>query len=196
MRINSYIYYLIYVYMNVEEQLTIDFGQTNHANNPFFASGATTTLVDSSPFIPWKSVRHRMPWTQIPEKLIKGMNFFFTINPDPDIDYYENTKAFLIPKMLNLLDKLKSDRLILKSIIVYEWGKSGASHGKLHFHGFIKTKNRIEVEKEFNDVFNKKVNLRHRTTNLRHIKSVLDRDRMIKYIKKEQQNKIKCLYWN
>lgn len=137
-----------------------------------------------------------MPWNLLPDKLIKGMNFFITVNPDPDIDYYENTKSFLIPKMLNLLDKLKSERLILKSIIVYEWGKSGAKHGKLHFHGFIKTKNRQEVEKEFNAVFNKKVNLRHRTTNIKHIKSVLDRDRMIKYCKKEQQNKLKCLYWN
>ena len=182
--------------MTDTDVLTIDFGKQSHKKNPFFEARATTTLVDSSPFIPWKSIRHRMPWDLLPDKLIKGMNFFITVNPDPDIDYYENTKAFLVPKMLNLLDKLKSERLILKSIIVYEWGKSGAKHGKLHFHGFIKTKNRQEVEKEFNAVFNKKVNLRHRTTNIKHIKSVLDRDRMIKYCKKEQQNKLKCLYWN
>lgn len=178
------------------DMLTVNFGNRKTYSNQQNLVGHTSSLVDSMPSKPWKTMRHRQPWQDIANKHYKGMNFFFTINPDPDIDFYENTKKFLIPKILILFDKLKSEGLIKKSLIIYEWGKFGKKHGKLHFHGFLQTKDKQTVSDKINQVFNKKTNLRHLTTRLNHIKTVDDRNRMITYMKKEQHNKLKILYWN
>lgn len=180
----------------MNSKLTVNFGHTKTYSNDSKPKGHTSSLVDSMPSSPWKTIRHRMPWDLIGLKHYKGMNFFFTINPDPSIDFYENKKLFLVPKILILLEKLKDEGLVKKSIIVYEWGKFGKKHGKLHFHGMLQTKDKQACIDKINKIFNKKTNCRHRTTRLDHIKTVVDRNRMIKYMQKEQHNKLKCLYWN
>lgn len=165
-------------------------------NKSFPLSRVLILLVDSTRPSPWIRDHLRAPWTFFEVKHLKGMNFFITVNPDPDIDYYKNTKKFLLPLMIKLMEKLKRLDIISKYCIIYEWGKLGKQHGKLHFHGFIKTKMRFKVFEEVNKTFNKRSNLRHRTTRIDYIKSLDDRDRMLSYCKKEQQNKLKCLFYN
>lgn len=152
-------------------------------------------LVDSSLLIPWKTMRFRCPWAHIADSHYRGMNFNFTLNPDPNIDYFENTKKFLIPLVLKTFEKLKHDGLINKLIIVYEWGEYGKKHGKLHFHGLFKSKKRSEVINALLKVFNKRQNLKHRTLRVNHLVKTEDRGRALKYLKKEQHNKLKCLYY-
>lgn len=181
--------------------LTVDMNNSrtktySNDNKSFPLAASTSTLVDSTSPNPWFKDHYRSPWNSFEGSHLKGMNFFLTINPDPDIDYYNNSKKFLIPLMLKTLEKLKSSELINKYCIVYEWGQFGKKHGKLHFHGFIKTKKRHEVYKELNKVFNKKTNCAHRTTRIDYIKTLEDRSRFLNYCKKEQQNKLKCLIYN
>ncbi len=174
--------------------LTIDFQQGNKKTY----SNGVLTLGNSTPSQPWNTTNVRTPWDKLPDKLFQGMNFFFTINPDPNCEWYTTDcdKKVIVTKFLTLIERLKFRHLINKSISIYEYGQYGAKHGKLHFHGFLKTTDRQTVEKEFANVFNNRSNIVHRTINTKHIKSVQDRDQMLNYMKKEQQNKIKCLYWN
>lgn len=178
--------------------LTVDFNTNNvkaDTLNKKVSSMASFPSGIGRQIIPWKHPHHRSPWDKIPDTHYKGMNFTFNINPDPDIEGYENTKKFLIPKVLLLLEKLMADKIINKYIIVYEWGKYGKKHGKLHFHGVIKTQKRDQFNEEVYKEFNKKTNCRHRTLTTKHFKDVGHRDTYLKYMKKETQNKIKCLMW-
>ena len=177
------------------DKLTIDFNAPLTDKKKHIGLAALT-LGNSAANPPWKQDNFRSPWSSIPDSHLKGMNFFFTLNIDPSIDNYENTKKFQIPKVLLFLEKMKCDKLISRYIIIYEWGQSGKKHGKLHFHGFIKTIQKNELLEEFYKEFNCKTNARHRTINLSCNKSVRDRENRITYLKKEQQNKIKCLMWN
>ena len=174
--------------------LTIDFQQGNKKTY----SNGVLTLGNSTPSQPWNTTNVRTPWDKIPEKLLQGMNFFFTINPDPNCEWYTTDcdKKVIVTKFLTLIEQLKNRHIINKSISIYEYGQYGAKHGKLHFHGFLKTTDRQTVEKEIAKIFNNRSNIVHRTINTKVIKSVQDRDQMLNYMKKEQQNKIKCLYWN
>ena len=48
----------------------------------------------------------------------------------------------------------------------------------------------------FDKEFNRQTNARHRTIQTSPNKDVATRQRRINYLKKETQNKIKCLHWN
>ncbi len=174
--------------------LLIDFQQGNKKTY----SNGVLTLGNSTPSTPWMTDQVRTPWDKLPDNLLKGMNFFFTINPDPNCEWYTTDcdKKVIVTRFLKLIQELKFRHLINKSISIYEYGKYGAKHGKLHFHGFIQTTDRQTVETEIAKEFNNRSNIVHRTINTKHIKSVQDRDQILSYMKKEQQNKLKCLYWN
>lgn len=180
--------------MDTSKLLTIDFQKGDKKTY----SNGVLTLGNSTPNHPWDTTKVRTPWDKIPEKHLAGMNFFFTLNPDPNCEWYTHDvdKKVIVTKFLTLIQELKFRHLINKSISIYEYGQYGAKHGKLHFHGFLKTTDRQTVEKAFAEVFNNRSNIVHRTINTKIIKSVQDRDQMLNYMKKEQQNKIKCLYWN
>ena len=160
------------------------------------SDGLRDTLGNSRPITPWNTDSVRTPWDAVPEKVLNGGNFFFTINPDPNVSWYDGKKKTIVGKFLTLMEKLKKENTIKKSISVYEYGKYGAKHGKLHFHGFILTTDKELLEKDIYKVFNERANARHRTLNLKTIKSRQDRENMQNYLKKEQQNKLKCLYYN
>lgn len=157
---------------------------------------AALYLGNSAAIVPWKTDRWRSPWENIEENHLKGMNFFFTLNIDPSVEWYENTKKCQIPRVIDFFEKMKRQQLISRYVIIYEWGKYGKSHGKLHYHGFIKSIRKPELIEEFRKAFNVKTNALHRTIQLSVNKSVKDRENRIRYLKKESQNKLKCLYWN
>lgn len=181
--------------MDVNKLLTIDFNKKpiEIENNSI---DGVLYLGDSTPLPPWKTDQYRSPWSLVPESHLKGMNFLWTLNVDPAVEGYENTKKRQIPALLLFLDKIKRHMLINKSVVVYEWGNKGKSHGKLHFHGMLKTSKKDQVVDEFIKEFNSRLAIRHRTFHIKHVKSVADRDRYINYMKKEQQNKNKLLYYN
>lgn len=176
--------------------LTINFDKSRGAQQ---TESGVLSLGNSTPIPPWKQpANYRILWDDIPDKFYKGMNFLVTINPDPNCDWYigDTHKATIITKYLNLMEKLQMNCTIRSSISIYEYGKYGKAHGKLHFHALIKTKDRCRFFVEVCRVFNKRSNLRHRTCDIKTIKSVKDRTQMINYFKKEIQNKKKCLYLN
>ena len=177
--------------------LTVDFSNTIPKDSEKKHIGlAALYLGNSAAIAPWKTKRFRCPWDEVEDSHLKGMNFFFTLNIDPSVEWYENTKKCQIPRVLNFFDELKYKSIINRFIIVYEWGKKGKSHGKLHYHGFIKTIHKDEFINEVKKTFNKQTNALHRTIQVSVNKSVKDRENRIQYLRKEQQNKIKCLYWN
>ncbi len=178
----------------MDKILTVSFNKDNKKTS----SNCALYLGNRAQNNPWIQHNVRMPWDLIPENTMKGCNFFVTLNPDPNMDWYTNDtdKKTIITKFLKTIQELKDLNIINKCVFIYEYGKYGKKHGKLHFHGFIKTTQKQEFEKRIYQVFNDRSNLKHRTLNLKNIKSVKDRDQMTNYLKKEPQNKLKCLYFN
>lgn len=133
----------------------------------------------------------RYPWEMIPEEYIRGINLVINLNPDPNkIEDYNNKK--LVNNML--MHYIDNEKNITKAIGVYEWGKNGPKYGKLHYHMLLKTSNRKVVEENLSELFNDRRNLKCRTINTKFIKDVKHRTDYLNYMKKEQQNKIKCLF--
>ena len=64
--------------------LIIDFQQGNKKTY----SNGVLTLGNSTPSTPWTPENVRNPWDKLPENLLPGMNFFITINPDPNCEWY------------------------------------------------------------------------------------------------------------
>lgn len=141
----------------------------------------------------WTQQLVRQPWDCISMDYIKGLNFTFTLNPDPNMDpSVYNNKKIMNDRLISLLHHNES---IQKAIVVYEWGSKGASHGKLHYHGLIKTNNRDIFIEEMLKHFNLRTAASHRTIHTKHISNCTYRDQYLKYMKKEMQNKIKFLYY-
>jgi hypothetical protein len=194
------LYYYIIMTQDLDNKLTIDFNNPKKANG----LGATNTLVDSSAtkngltnvLQKEQQSRIRISWDKLPSKCYNGGNFFFTLNPDPNVQWYtHNTdKKVIFDKYIETFEKIKDLGYLKKSYSVYEYGQ-GKKNGKIHFHGFIHTTNKKKFEEEIYKVFNEKSNCKHRTLNLKTIKTTLDRQRMQKYLKKETQNKIKLFYY-
>lgn len=177
----------------VNRKLTIDFNAVR-TEKPI--EMASLNLGIGRQILPWKTTNYRMPWNLIPEAHYRGLNFSFNLNMDAHIKDYQNSKKWQIPKVLLFLEKLKMDKIIYKYIIVYEYGKYGKKHGKIHYHGLVKTHKRDEFETEVLKTFNKRTQCSHNTLTTKHIKDPEHRATYLKYIKKEQHNKIKCLHWN
>ena len=170
-------------------------------------NGGTTSLVDSTapyfgpnligdPIKYYSKLHTRVPWDLIPECHFRGMNFMVNINPDANCDWYthDTDKQNLVPRLISLIEESKTKSLINKATFVYEYGKFGKQHGKLHFHGLIQTNKKQEFLKIISNKFNQRKNLIHRTCVIKHCKSPDDRNRFLNYMKKESQNKTKCLY--
>jgi hypothetical protein len=187
----------------IQDILTIDF---NNIKKKHIPTDATSSLVDSS--IPpagmslpdrinaERQSRLRISWDRLPVSTYNGGNFFFTLNPDPNTDWYtHNTdKKVIFDKYIETFEKIKDLGIIKKSYSVYEYGQ-GKKNGKIHFHGFILCNNKSGFIDEVCKVFNNTKNSKHRTLNLKTIKSTADRQRMQLYLKKETQNKIKLFYY-
>lgn len=189
---------MLYMTDNKSDKLTVDFSKTYKQTDKkkIILGMASFALGIGRQIIPWKHPNYRSPWKTIPEGHLKGLNFSFNLNMDTNIADYENTKKWQIPRVLLFLEKLKADHIINKYLIVYEWGEYGKKNGKLHYHGLIKTKYRNEFVTLMCKEYNKNTNAKHRTITTKHIKDVNHRETYLKYIKKDTQNKIKCLMWN
>lgn len=133
----------------------------------------------------------RYPWESVPSNWYQGLSLSLNLNPDPNkIEDYNNRK--LVNNIL--LQYINNEAKIQKAIGVYEWGKYGAEYGKLHYHIALKTTHRKDVEEELLKLFNDRPNCAHRTLTVKPFKDVKHRTDFINYMKKENQNKIKCLF--
>ena len=177
----------------INDILTIDFnGNKKNKVNDF----GVLTLGNSTPIVPWKSDHYRASWDTIPIGHVKGMNLSININMDNTLDWYANTKKIQIPAILLCFEKIKLEGIINKYVLVYEWGKYGKKDGKLHYHGLVKTKKKDEFINSVNKEFNKRKQCSHRTLRCNWIKDLEHRQRYLNYMRKESQNKIKCLMWD
>ena len=169
---------------DISQKLTIDFIIRGPSNCTI--PGTAAPLGDRPP-----TTQRRYPWDLIPETYYKGLNLVITLNPDTlKIEDYNN-KKYVNNILINYIN---NEETIQKAIGVYEWGKQGAHYGKLHYHFLIKTLDRSRIEQNLLDLFNSRRNLRDRTLYTKLIKDVDHRNTAIKYLKKEQQNKSKCLF--
>lgn len=191
--------------MSIENILTLDIcNKKNVVYQPYYTLGNSTAnhvlpLSDrgSASVDPWIRSQTRVLWDNVPAKSYKG-NMFLTLNPDPNCEWYttHTDKKLLVTKYLSLIQYLKDTHKIKSSVSVYEYGKEGKKNGKLHFHAVLRTEEKDQVENAILKEFNQRSNAKHRTLNIKIIKKVADRENMIAYLKKEQQNKKKCLYYN
>lgn len=182
----------------VNELLTVDFKKNCKPTGLLYLGNSRPTERPAleRPRQPWDVNNVRRAWDVVPGKSLKG-NFFMTLNPDPNCDWYttHNDKKLIVTKFLTTIHNLKVSRKLISSVFVYEYGQ-GKKDGKIHFHGIIKTEDKDAITDAILKEFNQRSNAKHRTLNLKIIKKVSDRENMITYMKKEQQNKKKCLYFN
>lgn len=177
---------------HIESLLTVKLKSIYDIKKPI--ESGVLSLGNSTPITPWQTSNVRIPWDQIPKNHLKGMNFFFSLQPDPSCEWYTSDmdKKVIITKFLEAMEYMKIKQIISRSISIYEIGK----HSKIHFHGFLKTIYRDQATKYLLSQFNHRRNLSHITLDLRTIKSVEDRNKMLVYLKKEGKNSIKSLYYN
>lgn len=174
------------------EKLTVELKSIYSIKKPI--ENGVLYLGNSTPNHPWEPYNTHTPWTEIPKNHLKGMNFFFSLQPDPSCEWYTSDmdKKVIITKFLEAMEYMKIKQIISRSISIYEIGK----HSKIHFHGFLKTIYRDQATKYLLSQFNHRRNLSHITLDLRTIKSVEDRNKMLVYLKKEGKNSDRCLYYN
>ena len=149
---------------------------------------------------PWKDkYRYNLDWDDVNEKRLRGFNFFMTLNPDPSCDWYvhERDKKSIIPRYLEMIEYLKFRYIIKSSLSIYEYGKYGKKGGRIHFHALIKSDNKKELIQNVLKNFNNRTNMKHRTVQCRHLRSVEDRNYQFNiYMRKEEHNKDKLLFMN
>jgi hypothetical protein len=167
------------------------FGDKTNALKPETGLGIRY-LGDSIPKIPWRPF-YRIPWEDISDKTARSCNLIFTLNPDMRVDFDCKDRKICNPKFMDLLHKMKMDGLLTHIVAIYEYGERGKSHGKLHYHGIAKVADRSKFEAELLKMFNKRSQVKHRTLHTKLVRTVADHDRYYKYMKKENQNKVKCL---
>lgn len=155
-------------------------------------------LGDSRPSKPWTPY-YRVPWLNITDKDLQSCNLSFNLNPDMRVDFDCKDRLVTNPMLMQVFWDLKCDAIVKKIICVYEYGKQGKQHGKLHFHGICQLQTspggqaRQIFEKNLLKVFGKRSQCHHRTLVTKLFKTVEDRSRYVTYMKKETQNKKKTL---
>ena len=162
---------------------------TLFGDNPgvaFWTLGDRTPKLSERPY-------YRVPWSDIPDQRLQACNLAFTLNADCRVDFDVYDRKISNPILINLIMELKKKGIVKKITCVYEYGEKGKLHGKLHYHGIASVNDREAFEKEILKKFNKNLNVKHRTLHTKLFKAVVDRERYIKYMKKEEQNKKKCL---
>lgn len=168
------------------QNLTVDFSLPSV---PAQASGV----------FPWVNAAHHMndpnirrPWKDFQYIDTKGTvgEYSITLNPDTAIEDYNNKKK-MIPILILFL---KNNPYVQRHVVVYEWGERGMSHGKLHFHMLVKVSSIEDFKKTLIPVFNVRRKYESRTFFCKKVKDKVHRETMLKYMKKEVQNRKKCLF--
>lgn len=157
---------------------------------------------------------YRLPWSLIDYDEIYKSSWHVTVNADYQCDWVtnenKNDKTYMNNRLKNLLTKLKLEGLFKNITVVYEYGELGKEYGKLHWHMLVDTCKIRLFEQEFNREFGttkqrckattvcKKITIDKGTPNVPELMVANYKenvDYVLKhYMRKESQNRIKCLY--
>jgi hypothetical protein len=159
----------------------------------------------------------RLPWDNIDYEDLYNMKYSITINPDPQCGWMTSCNDLKLHnnRLKSFLRECKKIKAFKNIILVYEYGKNGKEYGKVHYHILLSTNKINKFTEMAISYFGSDSNTRRwRNTVVNHpIK--IDRkvptdapesvkvenyhsqiDRILKYFKKESQNRHKCLYTN
>lgn len=164
---------------------TILFGENPEKRQCFLPSLVTGNTPQ------WYRPYYRLKWADILDSSLEACNLSFTLNADRrcDFDVYDRKVSNKV--LFETLNHLKSKGVLQKITAVYEYGTK--EDKKLHYHGIVKVTDREKFENEILKVFNRNLAVKHRTLHTKLLRTVRDRSRYIKYMKKDKHNKEKCL---
>lgn len=198
--------------IDLKKVLTVDWQSTPlvQTANPDFGFFNKETR-ESCPLKPgW-----RLPWDNLDNENLYNMQYHVTINPDPKCDWITSCNDLKTHnlKYKEFLRECKKNNFYKNIISVYEYGKNGKEYGKVHYHILLQT-NKINKFIEMaisyfgtsnknrwrNTVVKKQItidkSLSHDATNEEKVLNYRNQIDYImnKYMKKESQNRHKCLY--
>lgn len=125
-------------------------------------------------------------WDNICDSFYKGINFTFTLNPDPKIDNFDNVKIMTT----KLISNLYNNDTIQKVLFVHEHGKAG----KFHYHGLFQSSDRDAFTKSILGDFNISTRVAHRTLVTKRCPDITYRNQYIKYMKKDTPSRAHYIY--
>lgn len=159
----------------------------------------------------------RLPWEMLDDEHLYKMQYHVTINPDPEVEWFTSGNDLKLhnSKFREFLTECKKETLYKNIIVVYEYGTRGREYGKLHWHILLST-NKINKFIEMaislfgtkkksrwtNTVVKKAITIDKKlgihATDEEKVENYRDQINYImkEYMKKESQNKKKCLYTN
>lgn len=159
----------------------------------------------------------RLPWDILDNKDLYNMNYHVTINPDPQCEWITQCNDLKChnKRFREFLLEVKKNRQYKNIICVYEYGKNGKSYGKIHWHILLQTnkinqfvemaikyfgtsnknrwrntivKNSIKIDRKISEYSTAEEKVENYKQQINYI--------MLKYMRKESQNRKKCLYTN
>ncbi|AXQ66495.1 MAG: hypothetical protein [Circoviridae sp.] len=172
--------------------------QNSYSFNKPINRMAATVLGNSSRSSPWRPC-YKIPWETLVSYDRTGLNLSINVNPDIKLSYDCKDPTIMNPKMLTYLWDQYQKGILLKCLMVSEFGERGPINGKLHYHMAVKLKssqdeNRRELfEKGLLDFTSARQNCKHITLKSQLFRTVADRDRYIHYLHKEPHNTLKCM---
>lgn len=159
----------------------------------------------------------RLPWENIDNNELYNMKYHVIINPDPNSDWMTSCNDLKThnKRFKTFLRECKKERMYKNIISVYEYGKNGKEYGKVHYHILLQTNKINKFVEMALSYFATKDKTRWRYTVVKkqitidkslsahatdeekvsNYKSQIDYI-MSKYMRKESQNRHKCLYTN
>ncbi len=200
--------------IEIEKKLTVDWQSASlvQTANPEFGFFSKGTPMECPLKPGW-----RLPWDILDYDNLYDMQYHVTINPDPQCDWITSCNDLKLHnrKYKEFLRECQKNKLYKNIISVYEYGKHGKEYGKVHYHILLQTnkinkfvemaisyfgtnnktrwrntivKKQISIDKSIGvDATNEEKVLNYRS----QIDYIMN-----KYMKKESQNRHKCLYTN
>ncbi len=201
-------------HIEIEKSLTIDWQsnplvRTANSDLGFFQKVVTQTD-------PLKQ-GWRLPWDNIDMEKLYEMKYHVTINPDPQCGWITSCNDLKTHNnhYREFIRECKKLKYFKNIISVYEYGKNGKEYGKIHYHILLQTNKINKFIEMAITYFGTSNKTRWRNT---VVKSTITLDRklsdnatneekvnnnkqqinyiMSKYMRKESQNRVKCLYTN
>ena len=198
--------------IDIEKKLTVDWQstplvQTANSICGFFQQQTCKDMLKDN----W-----RLPWDELDYEHLYKMNYHITINPDPQCEWITSVNDLKTHniKFREFITDLNNNKLYKNIISVYEYGKNGRQYGKVHYHILFETYKINKIIEMAISYFGTKSISRWRNTvvkkpitidktvsvNASDIEKVENYrsqiDFIIKYMKKESHNRMKCLYSN
>lgn len=200
--------------IEIAKKLTVDWQsgplvQTANSEFGFFMK----VTPESCPLKPgW-----RLPWDNLDYDNLYNMQYHVTINPDPNCEWITSCNDLKLhnKKYKEFLRECQKNKLYKNIISVYEYGKHGKEYGKVHYHILLQTNKINKFIEMAISYFGTNNKTRWRNTIVKKqitIDKSIGADATIdekvsnyrsqidyimnKYMKKESQNRHKCLYTN